>query len=141
MQLGRLKPPRREAAWTDMADKSAGPDRKINTRVPPWMDDAIQQWMRAYDRTESDVVRAALVEGLKALKRDPSPLGRPVVNPDEISPPEGAKPPGERTIAMDAVRPTLNPDGSVTPPPAPWGFRPGGQPPPQEPPKKPRKGR
>lgn len=71
---------------TDKPD-GPGPDRKINTRVPQWMDDAIHKWMAAYDRTESDVVRAALVLGLKALKADPSPLGRPVVDPDEISPP------------------------------------------------------
>lgn len=80
MQLGSLKPQERESRWAVMNDRTDAPGRKINTRVPPWIDDAIQLWMAKYDRTESDVVRAALVEGLKALKKDPSPLGRPVVD-------------------------------------------------------------
>lgn len=49
--------------------------------------EAIKKWRARYpDHSDSDVIRVALVEGLRALAKDPTPLEPQRVDISEISP-------------------------------------------------------
>lgn len=66
-----------------MADR-----KRLNTQIEPAMAEVLERWQREWGKTESEVVRTALMLGLQSLRRDPSPLGPRPVDPDDMSPPD-----------------------------------------------------
>lgn len=62
--------------------------KRLNTQIDDVIAEKLVAWQEAYDKNESEVVRVALILGLQHLKRDPTPLGLPKLDPTSISPPD-----------------------------------------------------